>query len=80
MGSMLGLMALGHDLASVRPLSEKPSEFDEVAFEHVRRNFQRLVEFFNELSNMTGQAALHFESSPTQRLTAASVNPASGKS
>lgn len=58
MASMLGLMELGHQLASVRPLYEKPSDFDEAAFQHVRRNFDRLVHFFNELSDLTGQNPL----------------------
>jgi PAS domain S-box-containing protein len=62
MASMLGLMELGHKLASVRPLHEQPSEFDEAAFQHVRRNFQRLVHFFNELSDLTGQGPLQVKS------------------
>jgi PAS domain S-box-containing protein len=60
--SMLGLMELGHKLATVRPLHEKPSEFDEARFQHVRRNFQRLLHFFNELSELTGQSPLQTES------------------
>jgi PAS domain S-box-containing protein len=60
--SMLGLMELGHKLASVRPLHQMPSDFDEAALQHVRRNFQCLVHFFNELSDLTGQGPLHMES------------------
>jgi hypothetical protein len=64
MGSMLGLMKLGHELSRVRPLHEAPSDFDEAAFRHVRKNFQRLVQYFNELSDFTGQGPLRIESSP----------------
>ena len=56
--SMLGLMDLEHKLAAVRPLYEKPSEFDAAACQHIRRNFQRLLHYFNELSGVTGQAPL----------------------
>ncbi len=63
MGSMLGLMELGHNLADVRPLYEQPSDFDETAFRHVQQNFQRLVHFFNELADLTGQSPLQLESS-----------------
>src|SRR4029077_1132638 len=49
MGSMLGLMELGHKLETVATLYEKLSNYDETAFLHVRRNFQRLVHFFSEL-------------------------------
>lgn len=81
MASMLGLMELGHKLASVRPLHEKPSDFDELAFRHVRRNFQRLVHFFNELSDLTGQSPLQIESNPPGAKTSAatSSNSANGK-
>ena len=61
--SMLGLMELEHKLASVRPLYEEPSDFDETAFRLVRQNFQRLVHFFNELADLTGQSPLQLESS-----------------
>ena len=61
MASMLGLMELGHKLSIVRPLHDTPSEFDEIAFRHVRRNFQNLVGLFNELSEMTGEAPLHIQ-------------------
>ncbi|HWY51067.1 MAG TPA: hypothetical protein VNW72_06255 [Chthoniobacterales bacterium] len=64
MGSMLSLMELGHELARVRPLHEAPSDFDEAAFRHVRKNFQRLVQFFNELSALAGQGPLRIESGP----------------
>ncbi len=64
MASMLGLMELGHNLADVRPLYEQPSDFDEAAFRHVRQNFERLVNFFNELADLTGQSPLQLEASP----------------
>jgi PAS domain S-box-containing protein len=64
MGSMLDLMELGHELARVRPLHEAPSDFDEAAFLHVQRNFQRLVRYFNELANLTGQDRLQVGSTP----------------
>lgn len=64
MGSMLGLMEVGYKLATVRSLSEKQSDFDETAFQHVRRNFQRLVHFFNDFSGLTGQSPLWLESDP----------------
>ena len=63
MGSMLGLMELGHNLADVRPLYEQPSDFDEAAFRHVRQNFQRLVNFFNELADVIGQSPVQIEGS-----------------
>ena len=59
--SMLGLMELSHRLALVRPLHDTPSEFDEAAFKHVRRNFQTLVGCFNELSEVSGEAPLKIE-------------------
>ncbi len=62
MGSMLGLMELGHELAHIRPLHEAPSDFDETAFQHVRRNFQRVVYYFNELADLTGQDRLRVKS------------------
>ena len=62
MGSMLGLMELGHELARVRPLHEAPSDFDEEAFQHVRKNFQRIVHYFNELADLTGQNRLRVKS------------------
>jgi len=62
--SMLGLMELGHKLATVRPLHEKPSEFDEAAFQHIRRNFQSVLHYFNELSELTGQAPFQIENDP----------------
>jgi hypothetical protein len=64
MASMLDLMELGQKLASVRSLYEEPSDFDETAFRHLRENFQRLVHFFNELADLTGQGPLQLESSP----------------
>jgi len=63
MASMLDLMELGQKLASVRSLYEEPSDFDETAFRHLRENFQRLVHFFNELADLTGQSPLQLESS-----------------
>lgn len=83
MVSMLGLMELGHQLASVRPLYEKPSDFDEAAFRHVRRNFERLVHFFNELSHLTGQGPLQVDSSQlsgAKTSVATPINSANGKS
>ena len=59
--SMLGLMELSHKLAVARPLHDTPSEFDEAAFRHIRRNFQSLVGFFNELSEVTGETPLKIE-------------------
>ena len=56
--SMLGLMDLANELALVRPLHQMPSEFDEAAFKHLRRNFERLVRFFNELADLTGETRL----------------------
>jgi PAS domain S-box-containing protein len=82
MASMLGLMELGHRLAGVRPLHEQPSDFDEAAFQHVRRNFQQLVHFFNELSDLTGQGPLQVEGnqpSDAKIGMAASINSANGK-
>ena len=61
-GSMLGLMEVGHGLARVRPLHEAPSDFDEAAFQHVRRNFQRVLHYFNELADLTGQDRLQVRS------------------
>ena len=62
--SMLGLLELGRELAIVRPLSERRSEFDEAAFQHIRRHFQRLLHYFNELASLTGQERLKAEISP----------------
>jgi hypothetical protein len=67
MGSMLDLMELRQKLACVRPLYEEPSDFDEVAFRRVRKNFQRLVQFFNEFADLTGQSPLQLENSPPLR-------------
>ena len=64
MGSMLGTMELKNKLATVRPLYDKPSVFDERAFRHVLKNFQRLVHYYNELADLTGQERLQVESSP----------------
>jgi len=64
MGSMLGLMELRYNLAEVRPLHEKPSGFDETTFQHVRKNFPRLVHYCNEFADLTGQDRLQVESSP----------------
>jgi len=73
MGSMLGLMELGHELARVRPLYEAPSDFDEETFQHVRRNFQHLVHYFNELADLTGQDRLQIESSPPPKIVTSIV-------
>jgi hypothetical protein len=67
MGSMLDLMELRQRLACVRPLYEEPSDFDEVAFRRVRKNFQCLVNFFNELADLIGQSPLQLEGSPPPR-------------
>jgi hypothetical protein len=61
MASMLGLMELSHKLAIVRPLHQSPSEFDEAGFKLLRRNFQSLLGFFNELSEVTGETPLRIE-------------------
>jgi len=82
MASMLGLMELGHKLACVRSLYEEPSDFDEAAFRHVQQNFQRLVHFFNELADLTGQSPLRLESSPspgTETSVATSINSTNPK-
>ena len=62
LGSMLGLMEMGHELARVRPLHEAPSDFDEAAFQHVRKSFQRVAHYFNELADLTGQDRLRVKS------------------
>ena len=59
MASMLDLMELANHLALVRPLNQMPSEFDESAFKHLRRNFEHLVGFFNELADLTGETRLN---------------------
>jgi PAS domain S-box-containing protein len=82
MASMLGLMELGHQLACVRPLYEELSDFDEAAFRHVQQNFQRLVHFFNELADLTGQSPLRLERSPppgTETSVATSINSTNPK-
>ena len=61
MASTLGLMELAHQLALVRPLHQTPSEFDEAAFKHLRRNFDRVVRFFNELADLTGEGRLNMD-------------------
>ena len=82
--SMLGLLELAHKLAPVRPLHERPSEFDEVAFAHIRRNFQRLLHYFDELADLAGESHLQaIENSPltpTSAVVAASIISAAGKS
>jgi PAS domain S-box-containing protein len=64
MASMLGLVELGHRLADLRPLPENLSEFDEAAFQHIQRHFQRLVHYFDELADLTGQNYLQAENRP----------------
>lgn len=49
---------------SALPLNEVPFDFDEAAFLHVRRNFQRLVHYFNELADLREQDRLHVRSNP----------------
>ena len=81
--SMLGLIDLGHKLASVRPLHETPSDFDEAAFQHIRWNFQRLLHCFNELSELTGQPRLQVENDqPSDAMSslARSINATTPKS
>ena len=78
--SMLGLMELEHKLVNVLP-SHDQSHFDEAALRHVRRNFQRLVHFFNELSDLTGQGPLRLDSPPpdVKPSVDTSVNSANGE-
>jgi PAS domain S-box-containing protein len=64
LGSMLSLMELGHKLTSVRPLHEIPSDFDEAALQQVRRDFQRLVCYFNEVAALTGQSPVQIDNRP----------------
>lgn len=73
MGSLLGLMELGHKLAPVRPLYDKMSVFDETAFRNVRKNFQRLVHHFNELADLTGQDHLRVPTNPPPANIVASI-------
>ena len=82
MASMLRLMELGHGLVGVRPLYEKSSAFDEPAFQHVQQNFQQLVHFFNELSELTGEPPLPVESNKPSNAKigmAASINSVTDK-
>ena len=63
--SMLGLVEIGHKLAEVRPsFSEHPSEFDEAAYQHILRNCQSLVHYFNEIAALSGQAPLQAATIP----------------
>jgi PAS domain S-box-containing protein len=73
MGSMLGLIELGRKLATIRSSDEKPSEFDAAAFQHVRRTFQRLVHYFNEVADLTGQDRLVVQRSPPPAMVASIV-------
>jgi PAS domain S-box-containing protein len=77
--AMLGLVELGHKLAEVRPLHENPSEFDEAAFQHIQRNFQRLVHCFNELAELPGLSPFQAQNSAAVAGVAA-VNSANGQS
>jgi PAS domain S-box-containing protein len=82
MASMLGLMELGHKLASVRPPYEQSSPFDKAACRHLRRNFQQLVHFFNEVSELSGQGPLQIESNQPAEAKigmAAPITSANGK-
>jgi PAS domain S-box-containing protein len=74
--SMLGLVELGHKLAEVRSLQEKPSEFDEAAYQHILRNCQSLVNYFNKTAALSGQAPLQAATipPPVQRGGVASPN------
>jgi hypothetical protein len=58
MASMLGLMELRYNLVHLRPEHGKSSDFDQMALRHIRRNFQSLVHFFNELCDLTAQRSL----------------------
>ena len=62
-GATLGLMELAHKLVNRRPARPGLSYFDEAALGHVRRNFQGVVQFFNELSDLTRPSRLRIESS-----------------
>ena len=62
--SMLVLVDLEHKLATVRSLQEKPSEFDEAAYQHILRNCQRLIRYFNEIAALSGQAPLQAATIP----------------
>ena len=82
MGSKLGLMELGHKLTSVRALHEIPSNFDEAAFQQVRRDFRRLVYSFNELAALTGDRHLQMDNNPpsgVQTDAVAFINSANGQ-
>jgi PAS domain S-box-containing protein len=81
--SMLGLIELGHKLACVRPPNEKPPAFDEAAFQHIQRNFRKLVHYFDELSVLTGQPRLHLQTdalAPDTSAISTLINAAVGKS
>lgn len=75
--AMLSLMELEHNLSSVRPLYEQPSDFDETAFRLVQKNFQRLVDLFNELADLTGQSLLQLESRQPPRTETSLATPIS---
>jgi PAS domain S-box-containing protein len=62
--SMLGLIELGHKLTEVRRLSEKPSEFDEAAFQHILRNFQNLLHYFNDVAARIGEGPIEAATLP----------------
>ena len=80
--SMLGLVELGHKLTKVRSLQEKPSEFDEAAYQHILRNCQALVRFFNEIAALSGQAPLQAATipPPVQPGSVGSPNDSTNKS
>jgi PAS domain S-box-containing protein len=62
--SMLGLVELEHKLVEMRTPGDTSMGFDEAALHHIRRNFQRIVHFFNELCGLTGQGPLRLEMGP----------------
>jgi len=79
--SMLGLVELGHKITELRSLQRKPSEFDEAAYQHILRNCQRLVRYFNEIAALSGQAPLQPATipPPVQPGTVASPNESTNK-
>jgi PAS domain S-box-containing protein len=56
--SMLGLMELRYNLVHLQPEQDKSSDFDQIALQHIRRNFQSLVHLFNDLCDLTAQPFL----------------------
>ena len=73
--SMLGLVELGHKLTEVRSLQEKPSEFDEAAYQNILRNCQSLIRYFNEIAALSGQAPLQAATIPPPVQLGGSASP-----